>query len=68
MQLLVSKNQWIILYQTKERLDTFAFVDNIGICGRTENDHDENLVKFQEPVRHLNLTFNKDKYKFLTTS
>ena len=48
--------------------DTFAFMDNITICGMSENDHDENLVKFQEAAKRRNLTFNKSICTFRTTS
>ena len=48
--------------------DTFAFMDNITICGMSENDHDENLVKFHEAAKRRNLTFNKGKCTFRTTS
>ena len=30
--------------------DSFTFMDNITICGMSENDHDENLVKFQVDI------------------
>ena len=54
---------------SKEELhDTFAFMDNITICGMSKNKHDEKLVKFQEPAKYQNLTFNKDKCTFQTTS
>ena len=51
-----------------EKLDTFAFMDNIVRCCMTQNDHDESLGKFQEAARCWNLTFNTDKYTFWTTS
>lgn len=34
----------------------------------SENEHDENFVKFQEAARRQSLTFNKDKYTFRTIS
>ena len=30
--------------------DSFTFMDNITICAMSENDHDENLVKFQVDI------------------
>ena len=34
-------------FKSEEELDDiFAFMDNITICDMSENDHDENLVKF----------------------
>ena len=43
-------------------------MDNITICGMSENDHDENLVKFQRADKRRNLTINKDKCTFQRTS
>ena len=34
-----------------EKLDTFTFMDNIARCCMRQNDHDENLLKFQEAAR-----------------
>ena len=48
--------------------DTFGFMDNVTICGMNENEHDENLEKFNEAAKRQNLTFNKDKCTFRTTS
>ena len=48
--------------------DTFGFMDNVTICGMNENEHDENLEKFNEAAKRRNLTFNKDKCTFRTTS
>ena len=48
--------------------DTFAFMDNLTICGMTEKEHDINLEKFNEAEKHSNLTFDKYKCTFLTTS
>ena len=47
-------------FKSEEELDDiFAFMDNITICDMSENDHDENLVKFWEPLKCWNLTFYK---------
>ena len=48
--------------------DTFAFMDNLTICGMTEKEHDINLEKFNEAAKCKNLTFNKDKCTFCATS
>ena len=48
--------------------DTIAFMDNLTICGMTEKEHDINLEKFNKPGKGRNLTFNKDKCTFRTTS
>ena len=41
--------------------DTFAFVDNVTICGKTQKEHDENLDKFLEAAKKYNMTFNEEK-------
>ena len=46
----------------KENLeDTFAYVDNLTICGHTKKEHDENLKKFLEIAKKYGITFNEDK-------
>ena len=39
----------------------FAYLDNITICGKTKEEHDENLQQFLEAAAKHNLTFNKNK-------
>ena len=46
--------------------DTFAYLDNITICGRDQADHDENLSKFMEAAKRRNLVFNEGKCVFST--
>lgn len=41
--------------------DTFAYVDNITICGNTQREHDSNLKSFYDAASKYNLTFNHDK-------
>ena len=41
--------------------DTFAYLDNITICGRGQAHHDENLSKFMEAAKRGNLVFNEAK-------
>ena len=38
--------------------DTFAFMDNLTICGMIEKEHDINLEKFNEAEKRNNLTFD----------
>ena len=40
---------------------TFAYLDNITICGKTKEEHDANLQQFLEAAAKRNLTFNKNK-------
>nr|XP_039250117.1 uncharacterized protein LOC120327823 [Styela clava] len=39
----------------------FAYLDNITICGHTQQDHDINLQKFLEAAKRRNLKLNKNK-------
>lgn len=46
----------------KEKVsDTFAYVDNVTICGKTQNEHDTNLAKFLAAAKKYGITFNNDK-------
>ena len=38
--------------------DTFPFVDNIVVCGRTLEEHDANRKKWEETAAKYNITFN----------
>ena len=46
--------------------DTFAFVDNITICEKTQKEHDENLEKFLQAAKNYNMIFNEEKSVFST--
>ena len=49
----------------EESLDgTFAYLDNVFICGHDQQSHDENLSKFKQAAAKLNITFNEDKCEF----
>ena len=48
--------------------DTFAYVDNVTICGRTKEEHDKNLKPFYETSEKYNITFNKSKSILSATS
>ena len=43
---------------------TFAYLDNVLICGSTKEEHDRNLAAFMNISKELNLTFNNDKCEF----
>ncbi|KAL1454481.1 hypothetical protein WDU94_010725 [Cyamophila willieti] len=48
-----------------EKLEgTYPYLDDVTVCGRDQNEHDENLKKFLSVVDKYNLTLNKDKCKF----
>ena len=46
--------------------DTFAYFDNIYICGYEDDDHDKNLAIFNEVSARYNLTVNAKKCTFKT--
>ena len=46
---------------------TFAYIDNVIICGKDKCDHDNNLTKFFEMADRFGLTFNESK-SILTTN
>jgi hypothetical protein len=48
--------------------NTFAYVDDLTICGNSQEDHDENLRRFRGAVEKYGLTLNEDKCKFNRTS
>ena len=48
--------------------DTFAYLDNITICGYNQEHHDKNLELFMKAARKRNLTFNESKCVFSVTS
>lgn len=49
------------IIQTAQLRDTFAYVDNVTICGRTIADHDLNLKKFLDTAKLCGITFNDNK-------
>jgi hypothetical protein len=40
---------------------TFVYLDNITVCGDSQEDHDNNLERFYELVEEYGLTLNPDK-------
>ena len=56
------------LIESKELRDTFAYYDNVTICGNTQEEHDANLNKFLDVAKKYNMTFSDDKSIISTTS
>ena len=48
--------------------DTFAYVDNITVCGMNQEEHDINLKALYETAKKRNMTFNPSKSIISTTS
>ena len=47
--------------------DTYAYLDNITVCGKTTKDHDHNLKALFSAAKSENFTFNKSKCVFART-
>ena len=48
--------------------ETFAYLDDITVCGRNQKEHDENLKRFMEAASKYNLELNSEKSKFSLTT
>ena len=46
--------------------DTFAYLDDIRVCGKTREEHDKNLQTFLNAVRACNITLNENKCVYAT--
>jgi transposase InsO family protein len=46
---------------------TFAYLDNVTICGMTQQEHDTNLRRFLEAAKVKQIEYNEDKCVFSTT-
>ena len=46
--------------------ETFAYLNNITVCGRNQTERDRNLKKFLEVAKTHNLTFNDSKRVYST--
>ncbi|CAH8626418.1 unnamed protein product [Dicrocoelium dendriticum] len=44
--------------------DTFAYVDNVTVCGRSKEEHDANLKHFLAVAKNCDITFNDTKSIF----
>ncbi|KAI3378313.1 hypothetical protein SNEBB_002032 [Seison nebaliae] len=50
--------------EEEELKGTFAYLDNVTICGMTQAEHDCNLQRFLESAEKKNITYNKEKCIF----
>lgn len=44
--------------------NTYAYLDDITVCGQTLEEHDKNLTKFMNVAKAINLTINREKSIF----
>ena len=49
------------IISSEELSGTFAYLDNVTICGVNESEHDGNLNKFLDAAKKYGLTFNDSK-------
>ena len=56
------------IIQAEGLQDTFAYVDDVTICGRDKEQHDSNLKRFLDAAERYSLTINEDKCTFGSTS
>ena len=45
---------------------TFAYLDDVTVCGMTQEDHDYNLNRFIEAAKKRNVVYNEEKCLFST--
>ena len=52
---------------TSEKLQgTFAYLDNVTMCEKTQEEHDENFKRFQNVATQRQITYNDAKSVFST--
>ncbi|KRX34354.1 Retrovirus-related Pol polyprotein from transposon 17.6, partial [Trichinella murrelli] len=52
----------------KEKLKgVVAYLDDVTVCGMSQDDHDKNLEQFLSAAKRWNFTFNTDKCSFSTS-
>ena len=49
------------IIRDEKLMATYAYLDDVTICGRTQMEHDENLKRFLEVAGRLKLTINEQK-------
>ena len=49
------------IIESNKLLGVFAYLDNVTIVGKNQQQHDNNLKAFLETAKTLNLTFNESK-------
>ena len=49
------------IIQNESIRDTFAYIDNVTICGSNQTEHDQNLKSFLDAAEKYNITFNTNK-------
>ena len=52
----------------EELSKTYAYLDNITACGKTQKEHGHNLARFLAAAKKKNLKFDQEKCTFSATS
>lgn len=52
------------IIRAEKLTDTYAYIDDVTVCGKNQEEHDKNLKRFTEAVRKYNLTLNNEKSAF----
>ena len=56
------------LIEEEKLADTYTYLDNVTICGLTEEEHNSNLEKFRHAATKYDITFKEDKCIYCVTS
>lgn len=56
------------IIQSEKLRNTYAYLDDVTVCGQDQKQHDDNLRRFLEVAEKYNLTLNKDKCIFSAKS
>ena len=52
---------WKKIINQEQLKDTFPYLDDITVAGRTQEEHDSNVKAFLEVVQRIHLTLNHSK-------
>lgn len=54
------------LIESENLQGTFAYLDTVTICGKTQEEHDKNLQCFREMASRRQISYNDEKSVFST--
>lgn len=52
------------IIRTENLSGVFAYIDDVTVCGRTKQEHDQNLNDFLKATKKYGLTLNEDKCRY----
>lgn len=56
------------IVQAEGLRDTYPYLDDVTVCGRSQKEHDENLARFRSAASRFNLTLNEEKCNYSSRS